>query len=93
MNKKIEELYNKVDYQDTIINFQIMEISRLEERIEKTIKYLKDHKELIALMGTHYYKLLQKLGDEEQLKFTIDGLNIGYLKGENVNYIKESKDE
>lgn len=93
MNKKIEELYNKVDYQDAIINFQIMEISRLEERIEKTIKYLKDHKELIALMGTHYYKLLQKLGDEEQLKFTIDGLNIGYLKGENVNYIKESKDE
>ena len=34
MNKQIEELYNKLDAQDKIINTQALEIARLKSKCE-----------------------------------------------------------
>lgn len=35
-----------------------------QQRINETIKYLKENEQLIAIMGTYYYKILEKLGDK-----------------------------
>ena len=46
--KELFEQYDNLDYE--------------WKKEEKAIKYLKDHEELIAIIGTHYYKLLEILG-------------------------------
>lgn len=36
-------------------------ISNLQDRIDKAVKYIEQHQELIAMIGTNYYKLLNIL--------------------------------
>lgn len=41
MNEKINELHNTIDAKDKIINEQVLEISKLKEKIDKAIDYIK----------------------------------------------------
>lgn len=40
MNKKIEELYNKIDGLNSIIDLQTLEISKLKNRIDRALSYI-----------------------------------------------------
>ena len=37
------------------------QINELQERIDSAICYLEEHQEIISMIGTNYYKLLDKL--------------------------------
>ena len=39
-------------------------VEDLEDRIDKAIEYMEKHKELIAIMGTYYYKIIELLKGE-----------------------------
>ena len=39
INEKINELYNKIDYLNDIIDLQTLEKSQLQQRIDKAIEY------------------------------------------------------
>lgn len=68
MNKQIEELYNKLDAQDKIINEQVLEIARLKEKIDKAREYLKKREEdnmCCSVCSVMSDDLLEILGDEE----------------------------
>ena len=76
MNKKIEELYNKIDGLNNIIDLQTLEISQLKEQKKQAIEYIKEHKEHEYRNGNdnEYYlelnenkmnELLEILGEKE----------------------------
>lgn len=68
MNELVNDLYNKIDNQDKIINKQVLEIASLKERIDKAREY---NEHLIRDAKYHlnlgHLKKMKKilLGDEE----------------------------
>ena len=69
MNKKIEELYNKIDGLNSIIDLQTLEISQLKNKINEAIEY---NEHLIRDAKYHlnlgHLKKMKKilLGDKEK---------------------------
>lgn len=68
MNKKIEELYNKIDGLNNIIDLQTLEISNLKKRINDADEFC-DRYMGVRLELFDMYELLNKireiLGDKE----------------------------
>ena len=72
MNKKIEELYNKIDGLNTIIDQQALEISQLKEQKKQAIEYIKKHiiedseyENYMQCEREEKEELLEILGDKE----------------------------
>lgn len=71
INEIKEELNKTIDAKDKIINEQISEISKLKDRIDKAIEYIKHYGNLYCLKHTQFKKykqyeeLLEILGDKE----------------------------
>ena len=53
MNKKIEELYNKIDGLNNIIDQQVLEISQLKKQKKQAIEYIKNG---IDFKSLHFIK-------------------------------------
>ena len=65
MNERISYLYDKLDFQDAIINKQILEISQLQQKIDKAIEeinYMITNADITEISAI---KLKQILGDKE----------------------------
>lgn len=43
MNELVNDLHNKIDNQDKIINEQVLEIARLKDRIDKAREFIKEY--------------------------------------------------
>ena len=81
MNKQIEELYNKLDAQDKIINEQVLEIARLQQAKDKLQKDYQETRDRI---------------DEFKFTITTQQQMIDELIGKidkAIEYIKELPDE
>lgn len=70
MNNKIEELYNKIDYLNNIIDLQSLDIAKLKNKIDKAIEYVKGHTDKLKTIRVpkidfDYNELLEILGDKE----------------------------
>ena len=70
MNKKIEELYNKIDGLNMIIDEQALEISQLKEQKKQAIEYTKTTLKFARLekdfeKETILLNFLKILGDKE----------------------------
>ena len=63
MNDKINELYNKLDAQDEIIEQQIEIINKQKKQIDKAIEFL--HNNTMIGRCKEHYDLLEILGDKE----------------------------
>ena len=64
MNKEIEELYNKIDGLNMIIDFQTLDIAKLKNKIDKAIDYLK-HIDDFDIKDFVREDLLEILGDKD----------------------------
>ena len=72
MNEKINELYNKLDAQDEIIEQQVAIISEQKKMIGKAIEYIKEHirvddeyPDYMEMLIEERNELLAILGDKE----------------------------
>ena len=69
-NDLINELHNKLDAQDKIINDQALEIARLNKILGKIKELVKNYEELEKILGAgkprfQLYKLQEILGEKE----------------------------
>ena len=69
-NDLINELNNKIDAQDKIINDQALEIARLNKILGKIKELVKNYEELEKILGAgkprfQLYKLQEILGEKE----------------------------
>ena len=62
MNNSLEQ---ENDFLKQCIKIYMECCEERQERIDKAIEYMNQHKELIAIMGTYYFKLLNILQGEE----------------------------
>ena len=75
MNEKINELYNKIDNQDKIINEQTLEIARLKQQKNKALKYIEEtEKEFV-----HYFKYGKRFYKSDSFD------DLKYILGEKEN--------
>ena len=60
----MNELERKIEQLEKYIEVKEQECDELQDRIDKAIEYTEQHQELIAIIGTNYYKLLNILKGE-----------------------------
>lgn len=88
MNKIIEELYDKIDAQDKIINEQVLEIARLKEEKAKVIEYIKNKLSSLNMNKSAIMRIV-----EPSNGYLLADVNYEIQKWERLLEILEAKDE